>query len=142
MICPRLFSVKLYLKRLAHEINGGAMDISLSGKHALVTGASQGIGEAIAISLAGEVAKDGVTVNSVLPGKIDTPRLHTVIQSWAEKNGEAVDTTTAKILDGIPAKRFGTPKEFADVVVFLCTSATAYVTGVALPVDGGNTPCY
>jgi 3-oxoacyl-[acyl-carrier protein] reductase len=76
-------------------------------------------------TLAREVAVDGVTVNSLQPGLHDTERLR------ALTGGVAPDTS------GIPAGRVGTPDEFAALAVFLCSEAAAYITGTAIPVDGG-----
>jgi 3-oxoacyl-[acyl-carrier protein] reductase len=79
-------------------------------------------------TLAREVAVDGVTVNSLQPGLHDTERLR------ALTGGAAPDTS------GIPAGRVGTPDEFAALAVFLCSEPAAYITGTAIPVDGGAYP--
>jgi len=76
-------------------------------------------------TLAREVAADGVTVNSLQPGLHDTERLR------ALTGGTPVDTS------GIPSGRVGTPDEFAALAVFLCSELAAYITGTAIPVDGG-----
>jgi len=75
-------------------------------------------------TLAREVAADGVTVNSLQPGIHDTDRMR-------ELGG--VDAAAA----GIPAGRAGRPADFGAVCAFLCSDAAGFVTGVALPVDGG-----
>jgi 3-oxoacyl-[acyl-carrier protein] reductase len=82
-------------------------------------------------TLAREVARDGVTVNSVFPGRIATDRLVETAGS-REAAEEAART-------GIPAGRLGTPEEFAAVAAFLCSQRAAYVTGTAVLVDGGLT---
>jgi 3-oxoacyl-[acyl-carrier protein] reductase len=79
-------------------------------------------------TLAREVAADGVTVNSVQPGLHDTERLRQLT------GGEPPDTS------GIPARRIGEPDELAAVAVFLCSEPAGYVTGAAIPVDGGAYP--
>jgi len=79
-------------------------------------------------SLARELGPQGITVNCVAPGRIDTPRMKEVY-------GE--DGPSAEELAQIPLGRMGTPREFGDVVCFLASERAAYVTGVTLLVDGG-----
>lgn len=80
-------------------------------------------------TVASDVAGDGVTVNSVLPGQIATDRLGE-LKGSLEQAAEAARTE-------IPAARLGTVEEFAAAATFLCSVPAAYITGVALPVDGG-----
>jgi 3-oxoacyl-[acyl-carrier protein] reductase len=82
-------------------------------------------------TIARDVAADGVTLNSVLPGRIATDRLFDLFGS--KEVAEAVGA------DEIPAGRLGTPEEFAAAAVFLCSTRAAYITGTALLVDGGLT---
>jgi 3-oxoacyl-[acyl-carrier protein] reductase len=82
-------------------------------------------------TIARDVAPDGVTVNSVLPGRIATDRIYELYGS----------KQAAEALGGaeIPAERLGTPEEFAAAVAFLCSARASYITGTALLVDGGLT---
>lgn len=80
-------------------------------------------------TIAREVAGDGVTLNSVLPGRIATDRLHELYGSSA--------AAAASAAGDIPAGRLGTPDEFAAAAVFLCSGPASYITGQALAVDGG-----
>jgi 3-oxoacyl-[acyl-carrier protein] reductase len=80
-------------------------------------------------TLARAVAGDGVTLNTVLPGRIGTDRLYELYAS-AE---EARETARRQV----PAGRLGTVDEIAAVAAFLCSERAAYVTGTAVPVDGG-----
>jgi 3-oxoacyl-[acyl-carrier protein] reductase len=79
-------------------------------------------------TLAREVAADGVTVNSVLPGLHDTDRVRSVYADPAAR---------AEALAAVPAGRLGDPAECAAVVAFLCSGAAGFVTGATVPVDGG-----
>ncbi|MEJ2887476.1 SDR family oxidoreductase [Actinomycetospora aeridis] len=79
-------------------------------------------------TLAREVAADGVTVNSVLPGLHDTDRVRSV---YADPDARAA------ALAGVPAGRLGDPAECAALVAFLCSERAGFVTGTAVPVDGG-----
>jgi 3-oxoacyl-[acyl-carrier protein] reductase len=81
-------------------------------------------------TLAREVAKDGVTVNSVLPGVHDTERVKAL-----GGNGRL-----AEMARGIPVGRLGTADEFGHVVAFLCSVHAAFITGAAVRVDGGADP--
>jgi 3-oxoacyl-[acyl-carrier protein] reductase len=82
-------------------------------------------------TLAGQVAADGVTLNTVLPGRIDTDRLGELYGSRA-----AAATSAA---EQVPAGRLGTVEEFAAVAAFLCSARASYVTGETVAVDGGMT---
>jgi len=78
-------------------------------------------------TLSRELGPRGVTVNCVAPGRIDTARL---AQLYPEGPTEAD-------LAEIPLGRWGTPKEFGDVVCFLASDRAAYINGAVIPVDGG-----
>ena len=80
-------------------------------------------------TLAREAAGDGVTLNTVLPGRILTDRL--ISMGGSE---EAVRDAAAR---DVPAKRPGTVEELAAVAAFLCSERASYVTGTAVAVDGG-----
>jgi len=88
-------------------------------------------------TLAGEVAADGVTVNMVLPGRIDTDRVAVLDRAVAERSGTTPDQQRARAEAAIPAGRYGTPEEFAAVVTFLVSAAASYVTGEQVRCDGG-----
>lgn len=88
-------------------------------------------------TLAAEVASDGVTVNMVLPGRIDTDRVTSLDRANAERQGTTEEAVRAASEAAIPAGRYGRPEEFAAAVVFLASEAASYVTGIQLRVDGG-----
>lgn len=88
-------------------------------------------------TLANEVARDGVTVNMVLPGRIDTERLHALDRSAAERLGTTPEQVRAASEASIPVGRYGSVDEFAAAVVFLASEAASYITGVQLRCDGG-----
>ena len=82
-------------------------------------------------TLARQAADDGVTLNTVLPGRIATDRL-------AENFG-SIEAAEEAARDQVPAGRLGTVEEFAAVAAFLCSERASYVTGAAVRVDGGLT---
>jgi 3-oxoacyl-[acyl-carrier protein] reductase len=79
-------------------------------------------------TLAREVAGDGVTVNSVQPGVHATDRVRRVYGEGEE---------LAEVLGTVPAGRLGDPRDLGAVVAFLCSVHASYLTGAAIPVDGG-----
>src|SRR5919109_150296 len=78
-------------------------------------------------TLAREIGPDGITVNSIAPGRIDTERIREVYP----------DGPTEEDLQAIPLRRLGRTDEIAAVVCFLASDAGSYVTGTVIPVDGG-----
>ena len=82
-------------------------------------------------SLAGELAKDNIRVNSVAPGSILFPG-----GGWERRQKEDPDGIAAFVESDMPLGRFGKPEEVADVVVFLASERASLVTGACLNVDG------
>jgi NAD(P)-dependent dehydrogenase (short-subunit alcohol dehydrogenase family) len=78
--------------------------------------------------LAKEVAADGITVNSVCPGLIDTEMIRVTID----------ETSMQAYADGFPIPRLGQPEEVADLVAFLASDQAAYITGASLDINGGD----
>ena len=83
-------------------------------------------------SLAQELGPDGITVNTIAPGKVDTPRAAQLY----EKAPDA-DAARAADLQMIPVRRIGKPADVGAAVAFLCSERAGYITGTVLPVDGG-----
>jgi 3-oxoacyl-[acyl-carrier protein] reductase len=83
------------------------------------------------------VASAGVTVNGVLPGRIDTHRARQLEGARAEREGRPVDAVRASRIADIPAGRYGQPEELGDLVAFLVSDRARYVTGALIPIDGG-----
>ena len=88
-------------------------------------------------TLAAEVAPDGVTVNMLLPGRIDTDRVAELDEIASRARQIEVAEIRRQSALTIPAHRYGTPAEFGAVATFLCSAAASYVTGSAIRVDGG-----
>ncbi len=88
-------------------------------------------------TLAGEVGRDGVTVNIVLPGRVATQRITFLDEQKAKREGRSVEDVSAQSTASIPVGRYGDPQEYADVVTFLASTRASYVTGSVLRVDGG-----
>lgn len=88
-------------------------------------------------TLAAEVAADGVTVNMVLPGRIDTDRVAALDQANAERNGKTPEQVRSEAIAAIPTGRLGAPAEFASAVAFLASARASYITGSQVRCDGG-----
>lgn len=88
-------------------------------------------------TLAREVAKDGITVNVVVPGRIATDRVAFLDRSRAEREKRNSDEVSAESAAAIPVGRYGTPEEYGDVVAFLASGRASYVTGSVVRIDGG-----
>ncbi|HLD17240.1 MAG TPA: SDR family oxidoreductase [Coxiellaceae bacterium] len=89
-------------------------------------------------TLSYEVGPFGITVNMVMPGNIDTPRLHSLLEYKAELKQMTVEALRKTSEAQIPAQHIGSIQEIGDVIAFLATPAAAYINGASIPVDGGK----
>jgi 3-oxoacyl-[acyl-carrier protein] reductase len=93
---------------------------------------------AYARSLADEVARDGITVNNVLPGSVATERLQAVAEMQARFHGRDVAGAMDDRRALVPLGRFGEPAEIADLVCYLASERAGFLTAVSIPFDGGQ----
>src|ERR1700741_5183231 len=105
------------------------------------------ISNALRLSLVGwsktlsrEVAKDGITANIVVPGRLSTSRVAALDNAKAKREGRSAEEVAAESQGAIPLGRYGKPEEYADVVAFLASERAAYITGSVIRVDGALTP--
>jgi 3-oxoacyl-[acyl-carrier protein] reductase len=89
-------------------------------------------------TLATEVARDGITVNTLLPGAISTDRTVQISRAAAERQKISVEEAIQRTAQGIPVGRIGTPAEFGAVAAFLASPLAAYITGSLIRIDGGS----
>jgi 3-oxoacyl-[acyl-carrier protein] reductase len=88
-------------------------------------------------TLSSEVATDGVTVNILVPGRIDTERVRLTDAATADKQGLPVETVRARSTATIPMGRYGSPDELGAAAAFICSARASYMTGAMLRIDGG-----
>jgi 3-oxoacyl-[acyl-carrier protein] reductase len=88
-------------------------------------------------TLADEVAADGVTVNTVLPGYTETERLIALADATMQRTGESRDAVYDNWRATTPARRLGRPEELGAVIAFLASDRAGFLTGQAICVDGG-----
>jgi 3-oxoacyl-[acyl-carrier protein] reductase len=91
----------------------------------------------LAKTLSVELAPDRIRVNTLVPGRIATDRLTYLDGVNAQKAGISVDDQRKRALSTIPLGRYGAPEDFGRVGAFLLSDAASYITGTAVPVDGG-----
>jgi 3-oxoacyl-[acyl-carrier protein] reductase len=90
-------------------------------------------------TLAGEVARDGITVNTLLPGVIATDRSIQLQRAHAERAKISLEEALNRAAQMVPVGRLGTPEEFGAVAAFISSPLAAYVTGSLIRIDGGLT---
>lgn len=94
-------------------------------------------------TLANEVAKNGVRVNTVSPGMVKTTAMETFLESYAKTISKTVAEASQQLMDslgGVPLNRLAEPEEIANMVAFLVSDGAGYITGANIVVDGGTYP--
>ncbi len=91
----------------------------------------------LAKTLSQELARDGITVNNLLPGSIYTDRIEQTNRARTERTGQSVEEVGRAAEADIPMGRYGTVEEYAAAAAFLASEQASYITGVNLLVDGG-----
>ena len=93
---------------------------------------------ALCKSIGPTVAADNVTINNVLPERIDTGRQVFMVQRMATLEGIPFDEARARVTKTIAAKRFGRPEEFGDCCAYLCSAQAGFISGQNIQLDGGS----
>ena len=88
-------------------------------------------------TLSREIARDGVTSNVIVPGRVATDRITFLDEQRAKREGRAVDDIQRESAASIPAGRYGDPAEYGAAAAFLASRQASYITGSVLRIDGG-----
>ena len=134
---------RAFLPGMREQKSGRVVMISSSaGKYpnaALVDyGATKAAMISMSKSLARKYGRDGVLINSVLPGLIHTAMWERAAGEIAEASNSTTEQVLANNGKSVPVGRYGTSEEVAALVVFLCSEAASYINGTAIEVDGGQ----
>ena len=89
-------------------------------------------------TLANEVARDGVTVNTLLPGAFETDRVLQVQRAASAQQGVTMEELAQRVARNIPVGRMGKPAEFGAIAAFLASPLAGYITGSTFRLDGGS----
>ncbi len=89
-------------------------------------------------SISRQAAADNVTINNLLPERIDTPRQEFMVRRMMKEQSITREEARQQVANNIPAKRFGRPEEFADACAFLCSAQAGFISGQNLQLDGGS----
>ncbi|HTH98836.1 MAG TPA: SDR family oxidoreductase [Stellaceae bacterium] len=95
---------------------------------------------ALAKAFADKGLKDGVQVNSVLPGPVMTGRRESYLRHWAPLHDVSVEEAKEKFLEETGISRYGEPEEIADLMAYLVSPSAHWMTGSAIRMDGGEVP--
>jgi 3-oxoacyl-[acyl-carrier protein] reductase len=94
---------------------------------------------ALSKQLANELGADGIRVNHVMPGPVETERFRNLLEATAEATSVSVEERRAIVEREVPLGRLGRPEDIAATVAFLCSDEASFLTGTTIQVDGGQT---
>jgi 3-oxoacyl-[acyl-carrier protein] reductase len=138
-----LSSFRMIRMTLPHMANGGSILTVTSGsikepipRLGLSTIMRAGVAGMVK-TLADELAGDGIRLNNLIPGRIDTDRVAQLDAVTSEKTGLSMSEVQERAIANIPLGRYGTIDDFGAAGAFLLSPAASYITGATLRVDGG-----
>ena len=105
----------------------------------LSSGARAGL-TAVVKALSVDVARDGVTINNLLPERLDTDRQVFMAERAMERDGVTYAEARARIAESVPAGRMGRPEELGKTCAFVCSVHAGFMSGMNIHIDGGSYP--
>ena len=133
----RLVLPSMRQRRWGRIINSTSVSVRQPIDNLILSNAIRSGVVAMGKTLSNEVAREGITVNTIAPGRIQTERLEQLDAATAKKLGIGVEEARRQSEAQIPLGRYGTPEEFAALAVFLASEQASYITGQTMLVDGG-----
>ena len=134
----RAFLPGMRARRFGRIVNITSAMVKSPRPHmALSTTARTGL-TAFSKSVSLEAVADNVTINNLLPERIDTPRQAFMAERMMKAQNIERAEARRRIADTVAAKRFGTPGEFADACAYLCSAQAGFISGQNLQLDGGS----
>jgi 3-oxoacyl-[acyl-carrier protein] reductase len=94
---------------------------------------------ALAKAFAEQGIKDGVQVNSIIPGAVMTGRRRSFMEKWAPAHNMSVEQALKEFPEKVEISRYGRPEEIADLLAFMVSPAAKWMTGTSVRMDGGET---
>ena len=137
--------IKATVDKMAERKFGRIVNITSSAVKApidilgLSNGARSGLTGFVA-GIARKLARDGITINNLLPGSFETDRMKTTMEGRAKAAGKDIATVKDAARVAIPAQRFGNIDEFGAVCAFICSVHASYLVGQNILLDGGSYP--
>jgi len=92
----------------------------------------------VAKAFAEQGIKDGVQVNSIVPGPVMTGRRRSFLEKWAPAHNISVEEATKQFPEEVGISRYGQPEEIADLLAFMVSPAAKWMTGTSVRMDGGE----
>jgi 3-oxoacyl-[acyl-carrier protein] reductase len=133
----RLCLPHMRARRWGRVITGTSSSVKQPLPNLMLSNAVRSATTAWAKTLSDQVAPDGITVNCLAPGRIETERIIQIDSDLAQRQGRTREEVERDSLATIPLRRYGRPDEFGAAAAFLASEAAGYITGVTLLVDGG-----
>ncbi len=128
-------------KRWGRVITGTSTSVKQPIETLMLSNSIRSATTAWSKTLADQVAADGITVNTLAPGRILTERIRQIDEDKAQRTGKSLEAITEEELRQIPAGRYGDPAEFGAAAAFLASEQASYLTGQIVTVDGGKLRC-
>jgi 3-oxoacyl-[acyl-carrier protein] reductase len=125
-------------RRFGRIVNITSAMVKAPNPHQGLSTAARTALTAVCKAISREAVVDNVTINNLLPERIDTGRQQFLTERQARIDGITFEQARRKLEDTIAARRFGRPDEFGDLCAYLCSEQASYVCGQNIQVDGGS----